>query len=173
LKHSDNRKTYDHFLEYGVPVWRGTGYYYKRHRPGFAGVLLFVVVFASIVHYGLLWLGMWREGVRLREEIEYRREMVKKRKKQKGAVGIKEDEADIAELEQIQIASPRLKDVIGWLLVRATWWLLLWVPRTIWRRLTGAKPDEPDPAARPATPQPGRAARRRKKERENWSLDDQ
>ncbi len=40
LKVQDTRSRYDHFLEHGFPVWRGTGYYYARYRPGLGTVLL-------------------------------------------------------------------------------------------------------------------------------------
>ncbi|CAJ0864400.1 5116_t:CDS:2 [Entrophospora sp. SA101] len=34
LRNSESRERYNFFLKNGVPKWRGTGYYYNRHRPG-------------------------------------------------------------------------------------------------------------------------------------------
>jgi hypothetical protein len=36
----EGRARYDHFLNNGFRVWRGTGYYYSRFRPGLGTVLL-------------------------------------------------------------------------------------------------------------------------------------
>ena len=40
LKDPETRGRYDHFLKFGFPVWRGTGYYYTRYRPGLGTVLV-------------------------------------------------------------------------------------------------------------------------------------
>jgi hypothetical protein len=57
-----NRERYDHFLDYGFPKWRGTGYYYKRYRPGLATVLMgLFVVFGGAAHYGALLLSWKRQ----------------------------------------------------------------------------------------------------------------
>lgn len=46
------RERYDHFLRYGFPKWRGTGYYYARYRPGLGTVLFgLFVVGGGIAHY--------------------------------------------------------------------------------------------------------------------------
>lgn len=47
-----SRERYDHFLKYGFPKWKGTGYYYSRFRPGLGSVLLgLFVVFGGFGHY--------------------------------------------------------------------------------------------------------------------------
>jgi len=55
------RERYDHFLYNGFPVWKGTGYYYQRFRPGLLSVLfgLFVVIGGG-AHYVALYLG-WKK----------------------------------------------------------------------------------------------------------------
>lgn len=54
------RVRYDHFLRNGFPIWRGTGYYYSRFRPGLASVLAgLFLVFGGAVHYGALYIG-WK-----------------------------------------------------------------------------------------------------------------
>jgi curved DNA-binding protein CbpA len=54
------RARYDHFLNNGFPIWRGTGFYYNRYRPGIGSVLAMLFVFAGgAVHYGALYVG-WR-----------------------------------------------------------------------------------------------------------------
>ncbi|KAI9739749.1 MAG: hypothetical protein M1834_006469 [Cirrosporium novae-zelandiae] len=55
------RDRYDHFLNNGFPIWRGTGYYYARFRPGLGSVLLgLFIVGGGAVHYTVLVLG-WRQ----------------------------------------------------------------------------------------------------------------
>jgi len=47
LKKKENRERYDFFYKNGVPVWRGTGYYYERFRPGLVTVLVFLALLTS------------------------------------------------------------------------------------------------------------------------------
>ncbi|KAG5458293.1 MAG: hypothetical protein BJ554DRAFT_1506, partial [Olpidium bornovanus] len=62
LRDEESRKRYDFFLQNGVPRWRGTGYYYRRHRPGLGSVLIGLAVFVSLLQY----LGAWVLCVRRR-----------------------------------------------------------------------------------------------------------
>ncbi|OBT98863.1 hypothetical protein VE01_03327 [Pseudogymnoascus verrucosus] len=56
------RARYDHFLANGFPVWKGTGYYYARFRPGFGTVLLGLFIFVGGAgHYFALYLGWKRQ----------------------------------------------------------------------------------------------------------------
>ncbi|KAJ5678624.1 hypothetical protein N7462_006868 [Penicillium macrosclerotiorum] len=56
------RERYDHFLRHGFPLWKGTGYYYSRFRPGLGSVLLgLFLVFGGAAHYGALILGWKRQ----------------------------------------------------------------------------------------------------------------
>jgi hypothetical protein len=64
LKDSEKRERYNFFMKNGVPVWRGTGYYYKRHRPGLQGVLVMLALFSSAVHYLLMRVSWWRGNER-------------------------------------------------------------------------------------------------------------
>jgi curved DNA-binding protein CbpA len=54
------RDRYDHFLANGFPVWKGTGYYYNRYRPGL-GTALFgcFLVGGGGMHYLALYMS-WR-----------------------------------------------------------------------------------------------------------------
>ncbi|KAJ5585298.1 uncharacterized protein N7459_005098 [Penicillium hispanicum] len=57
-----SRARYDHFLKNGFPLWKGTGYYYSRFRPGLGSVLMgLFVVFGGAAHYGALILGWKRQ----------------------------------------------------------------------------------------------------------------
>lgn len=57
-----SRERYDHFLKNGFPLWKGTGYYYDRFRPGLGSVLLgLFLVFGGAGHYGALYLGWKRQ----------------------------------------------------------------------------------------------------------------
>ncbi|KAI0750703.1 DnaJ-domain-containing protein [Daedaleopsis nitida] len=51
LRDSAKRERYDFFYKNGVPVWRGTGYYYSRFRPGLGTVLVFLILATSGVQY--------------------------------------------------------------------------------------------------------------------------
>ncbi|KAJ5085662.1 hypothetical protein N7532_010433 [Penicillium argentinense] len=56
------RERYDHFLKHGFPLWKGTGYYYSRFRPGLGSVLMgLFIVFGGAAHYGALILGWKRQ----------------------------------------------------------------------------------------------------------------
>ncbi|EPS27583.1 hypothetical protein PDE_02526 [Penicillium oxalicum 114-2] len=56
------RERYDHFLKNGFPLWKGTGYYYSRFRPGLGSVLLgLFLFFGGAAHYGALYLSWKRE----------------------------------------------------------------------------------------------------------------
>lgn len=56
------RERYDHFLKHGFPLWKGTGYYYNRFRPGLGSVLMgLFLVFGGAAHYGALILGWKRQ----------------------------------------------------------------------------------------------------------------
>lgn len=54
------RERYDYFLKNGFPLWRGTGYYYSRFRPGLGSVLLgLFLVFGGGMHYVAMYIS-WR-----------------------------------------------------------------------------------------------------------------
>jgi len=151
-----------------VPVWKGTGYFYKRHRPGLVGVSVFLIVFASAVHYLLLWVGKWTQVARIQEELD-RREVIKKKKK-------KVDELkELEEIENVSIESPRLSQVIGWQLVKLTWWMILFIPRKAMGKIAGNAETLPQ-SKEPISPSvQNKSVRRRKKEKEkeSWSLADE
>ncbi|PWZ02697.1 DnaJ-domain-containing protein [Testicularia cyperi] len=41
----DRKDRYDHFLRNGFPVWKGTGYFYSRYRPGLLETLAVITLF--------------------------------------------------------------------------------------------------------------------------------
>lgn len=56
------RERYDYFLKNGFPLWKGTGYYYSRFRPGLGTVLVgLFLLFGGAAHYGALILGWKRQ----------------------------------------------------------------------------------------------------------------
>ena len=56
------RARYDHFLKNGFPLWKGTGYYYSRFRPGLGSVLVgLFMAFGGAAHYGALVLSWKRQ----------------------------------------------------------------------------------------------------------------
>lgn len=57
-----SRQRYDHFLRNGFPLWKGTGYYYTRFRPGLGTVMAgLFLVFGGAAHYGALVLSWKRQ----------------------------------------------------------------------------------------------------------------
>ncbi|KAJ2328971.1 hypothetical protein GGI00_004058 [Coemansia sp. RSA 2681] len=67
LRDSEMRKRYNFFRKNGVPVWRGTGYLYRRWRPGFVTVVVGLLVFASGMQYLFHSLSFWRAQQRVKE----------------------------------------------------------------------------------------------------------
>ncbi|KAJ2743350.1 hypothetical protein GGI20_003811 [Coemansia sp. BCRC 34301] len=67
LRDSEMRKRYNFFRKNGVPVWRGTGYLYRRWRPGFATVAVGLLVFTSGMQYLFHSLSYWRAQQRVKE----------------------------------------------------------------------------------------------------------
>ncbi|KAJ5550668.1 hypothetical protein N7461_005366 [Penicillium sp. DV-2018c] len=56
------RERYDHFLKNGFPLWKGTGYYYSRFRPGLGSVMVgLFLVFGGGAHYAALILSWKRQ----------------------------------------------------------------------------------------------------------------
>ncbi|KAJ2395242.1 hypothetical protein GGI23_004378 [Coemansia sp. RSA 2559] len=66
LRNSESRKRYNFFRKNGVPVWRGTGYLYRRWRPGFGTVVTGLVLFVSGMQYLFHHLSYWRAQERIR-----------------------------------------------------------------------------------------------------------
>ncbi|EAS31805.3 DnaJ domain-containing protein [Coccidioides immitis RS] len=57
------RERYDHFLNNGFPIWKGSGYYYSRFRPGLGTVLIgLFLAFGGAAHYLALVLS-WKRQV--------------------------------------------------------------------------------------------------------------
>ena len=70
------RERYDHFLSNGFPAWRGTGYYYKRFRPGLGTVLTGLFIFVGGgVHYAFLYLSWKRQKEFVQRYIKHARRM--------------------------------------------------------------------------------------------------
>ncbi|KAJ2805705.1 hypothetical protein H4R20_001980 [Coemansia guatemalensis] len=67
LRNKESRKRYNFFRKNGVPVWRGTGYLYRRWRPGFISVVVGLLVFASAMQYLFHHLSYWRAQQRIRD----------------------------------------------------------------------------------------------------------
>ncbi|KAL3899747.1 MAG: hypothetical protein SGCHY_001814 [Lobulomycetales sp.] len=51
LKDPKRRELYDGHLARGIPVWRGSGYYYKKYKPGLGTVLVFSILVISVMQY--------------------------------------------------------------------------------------------------------------------------
>jgi len=72
---SVRRERYDHFLKHGFPVWKGTGYYYSRYRPGLGTVLVGLFIFCGGgIHYLALYMGWRRQREFIERYINFARE---------------------------------------------------------------------------------------------------
>ncbi|KAF2090770.1 hypothetical protein K490DRAFT_53720 [Saccharata proteae CBS 121410] len=70
------RERYDHFLRNGFPVWRGTGYYYARFRPGLGSVLFgLFAVGGGAAHYAALILSWKRQREFVGRYVKHARRM--------------------------------------------------------------------------------------------------
>ena len=100
----ESRARYDHFLKNGFPAWRGTGWYYKRYRPGFGTVLVgLFVMFAGVAHY-----------VALRLSYTKQREFVERyiRHARKAAWGTETSMGGIPGLDGSAVAAPTAPPVV-------------------------------------------------------------
>lgn len=157
LKDPESRARYDFFLDNGVPVWRGTGYMYQRHRPGLKSVLVALLTFASLVHYLLSWVDALRKQKRKDEAIA-----ALKGKKRRTA----KEEALLEDWEAVLVPRPRIFDTFLFLLLRGTYHL---AKGLVFREKTGEEEEEGKKEEREEAK---KSNRRRKKEKETWHLDD-
>ncbi|KAJ1958123.1 hypothetical protein IWQ62_004952 [Dispira parvispora] len=81
LRSPTARERYDFFLKNGVPVWRGTGYLYRRYRPGFLSVTVGLFIFANLVQYFVHWLNY---QLALRKINQYKLELATDTKPKQG-----------------------------------------------------------------------------------------
>ncbi|KAJ1914246.1 hypothetical protein IWQ60_008879 [Tieghemiomyces parasiticus] len=72
LRNPASRERYDFFMRNGVPVWRGTGYFYSRYRPGLLSVVTGLITFSALVQYLVQWLNHY---LTVRKIETYRREL--------------------------------------------------------------------------------------------------
>ncbi|KAG0293918.1 hypothetical protein BGZ98_001976 [Dissophora globulifera] len=79
LRDDGKRDRYNFFLKNGVPRWRGTGYLYRRHRPGFKAVIVFLAVLISGFQYLARYVAYTQEKNRMTGMIEQYKEMVREK----------------------------------------------------------------------------------------------
>jgi hypothetical protein len=123
LKDEKLRLRYDKLLKKGIPVWRGTGYYYANFEPGFLFLFWFVLFFVSVAQYIINWVFYYRKlgyqeelkkDVRTRSYSEVKKEMklkgveLKRKDFLKATPGSYDD--DLTVLEGVE--KPRILDLI-------------------------------------------------------------
>ncbi|KAF9329089.1 hypothetical protein BG006_007822 [Podila minutissima] len=79
LRDDGKRDRYNFFLKNGVPRWRGSAYLYRRHRPGFKAVIVFLFVLASGFQYLARYVGYLQEKKRMSGMIEQYKEMLREK----------------------------------------------------------------------------------------------
>ncbi|KAG0339501.1 hypothetical protein BG000_001991 [Podila horticola] len=79
LRDDGKRDRYNFFLKNGVPRWRGSAYLYRRHRPGFKAVVVFLFVLASGFQYLARYVGYLQEKKRMSGMIEQYKEMLREK----------------------------------------------------------------------------------------------
>ncbi|KAG0070520.1 hypothetical protein BGZ89_000451 [Linnemannia elongata] len=77
LRDDGKRDRYNFFLKNGVPRWRGSAYLYRRHRPGFKAVVVFLFILASGFQYLARYVGYVQERKRMTGMIDQYKEMVR------------------------------------------------------------------------------------------------
>ncbi|KAF8925548.1 hypothetical protein BGZ58_000709 [Dissophora ornata] len=75
LRDDGKRERYNFFLKNGVPRWRGSAYLYRRHRPGFKSVVVFLVILVSGFQYLARYVSYTQEKSRMSGMIEQYKEM--------------------------------------------------------------------------------------------------
>uniref|UniRef100_A0A8H7TPI7 J domain-containing protein n=1 Tax=Bionectria ochroleuca TaxID=29856 RepID=A0A8H7TPI7_BIOOC len=69
------RDRYDHFLNNGFPLWKGTDYYYDRYRPGLGTAIFGVfLVGGGAIHYLILYMSWKRQKEFVGRYVKYARE---------------------------------------------------------------------------------------------------
>ncbi|KAJ2909397.1 hypothetical protein GGI21_001926 [Coemansia aciculifera] len=100
LRDSEMRKRYNFFRKNGVPVWRGTGYLYRRWRPGFVTVVVGLLVFASAMQYLFHSLSFWRARQRVMEIEEEERNSAGKLKVRRGDQSVQQNNRRLRRQQQ-------------------------------------------------------------------------
>ncbi|KAF9387004.1 hypothetical protein CPB97_003062 [Podila verticillata] len=79
LRDDGKRDRYNFFLKNGVPRWRGSAYLYRRHRPGFKTVVVFLFVLASGFQYLARYVSYLQEKRRMSGMIDQYKEMLREK----------------------------------------------------------------------------------------------
>ena len=70
------RERYDFFLQNGFPAWKGTGYYYRRYRPGLGTVVVGLLIFGGgFAHYGIMHISYRRQRDFMHRYIRHARQV--------------------------------------------------------------------------------------------------
>ncbi len=55
LKNEEHRAIYDQHLRQGIPVWRGTGYYYHLWQPNVLTIMIAIFIVLNVMQYCCGW----------------------------------------------------------------------------------------------------------------------
>ncbi|KJZ76720.1 hypothetical protein HIM_04056 [Hirsutella minnesotensis 3608] len=70
-----SRERYDHFLNHGFPLWKGTDYYYTRYRPGLGTVVFgLFVIGGGAIHYLILYMSWKRQKEFVERYVKFARD---------------------------------------------------------------------------------------------------
>ncbi|KAG0234103.1 hypothetical protein BGW41_001240 [Actinomortierella wolfii] len=108
LRDDYRRERYNFFLKNGVPRWRGTGYLYRRHRPGLKTVLVFLLILVSGLQYLGRYVGYIQERKRMQGLIDQYMEMERERQ-QKIIEGATTGRQRRAGLQTPEVGTPQEK----------------------------------------------------------------
>nr|GAT59925.1 predicted protein [Mycena chlorophos] len=75
LRNKESRERYDFFYRNGVPVWRGTGYYYSRFRPGLGTAIVFLIIATSGFQYAAQHVNSRRDLARIEDIVRQARQV--------------------------------------------------------------------------------------------------
>ncbi|KAG0057061.1 hypothetical protein BGZ83_001910 [Gryganskiella cystojenkinii] len=79
LRDDAKRERYNFFLKNGVPRWRGSAYLYRRHRPGFKAVVVFLVLLVSGFQYLARYVAYIQERKRMTGMIDQYKELLREK----------------------------------------------------------------------------------------------
>ena len=95
LKDDKLKEKYDGHLKRGFPIWRGSGYYYKKYRPGVGTVVFIVILFISSVQYLSAW-GIYYMNIYVAKTQHEEQLALLNKKKKKTSIEIPQLELDFA-----------------------------------------------------------------------------
>ncbi|CAJ0598984.1 unnamed protein product [Cylicocyclus nassatus] len=146
LKSNELREKYNNVLEFGLPDWRQPIYYYRKMRKlaWYEAVIVLIAV-STIAHYLMMWAAYYEKYLVLKQSLK------KSRKREKKG----ESEGNVTQLhEALEVFRPRFRDLLPFLMAKASWNLLKFANFVAQEQLKPKEPEEEEEVHAPHRPPP-------------------